>query len=68
MKTRSFKKVFALNKRTVANLNTIDMNKVKGGATKDPTETCCCYTAGSCGSCLTSIRPGMCDTDASWCI
>ena len=70
MKTKSFKKGFALNKRTIANLNTSDMNKVKGGEPKTETETCCCYTVGSCGSCQTSRFPTRCvtETDASWCV
>ena len=69
MKTKTLTKGLALNKKTVANLNTDAMDNIKAGATKPPTETCCCYTVASCGSCNTSLNPRTtCNTEDSWCI
>jgi hypothetical protein len=69
MKTKSLKNGLALKKKTIANLNTDDMNNIKGGEAKTDTETCCCYTVGSCGSCYTSLNPRTtCNTEDSWCI
>ena len=64
MKTKKFEKKLALNKKTVANLNNVQLSNVKGGGVipSDP-GFACLPTFETCGTCAAT-----CDTCFTECV
>lgn len=55
MKLKKIDSKLNLGKKTIANLDRIDLNRVKGGATMDDTTTMQCTMHVSCNGCATYI-------------
>lgn len=63
MKTKKFMKRLALNKKTIANLNSNQMKSVIGGESGDPPS---CPTHPNCGTSWDVCDPTICATVCNW--